>query len=202
MTINLLQLTPDSLRSGEFKIIFPDFYSLQDVIENNAWHNNQSVFDHSLHALQALDNYFEDSSEHRITFPRYEFLRIAVLFHDIGKLKALYQQGSKTMSPSHGPVGGWMIAPILKGLGFRDVDTAYVVSLITDHILVCDLLELSVNLNDPSFIEMLKVHRPETWRDLLLIAYADVLSCNTDDETIKNEIKARVRLIEMSLHEK
>ena len=196
MKIDLSYLTPDSLETGEFKDVFPDFYKLQNVIENNAWHRRQSVFDHSLKALQAFDGYFAKNIERKKNFIHYDLLRIAVLFHDIGKLKALYEEGGKTAAPSHGPIGGWLIGPMLQKAGFSNDEVMYIASLVTDHILVCDLLELSVNLKDESIVEMLKTHRPETWRDLLFVAYADILGCDTDEEVIKVEIHERVRLIE------
>lgn len=199
MAIDLSRLTSDSLRSGEFEDVFPEFYELKNVIENNAWHKRQSVFDHSLNALQALDDYFAKSPEYENDFPHYELLRIAVLFHDIGKLKALYERGGITVAPSHGPIGGWIVAPMLQKVGFSSDEGAYVASLVTDHILVCDLLELSVNLKDESIIEMLKTHRPENWRGLLFVAYADILGCDTDEEIIKVEVKERLRLIEDSV---
>jgi UTP:GlnB (protein PII) uridylyltransferase len=196
MKLDLSKLAPESLRSGEFEDIFPEFYKLKNVIENNAWHKQQSVFDHSLKALQAFDDYFLINPELKSNFAKYDLLRVAVLFHDIGKLKALYEKNGKTTAPSHGPIGGWIVAPILQKAGFSSDEVAYVASLVTDHILVCDLLELSVNLKEKSIIEMLKIHRPEIWRDLLLIAYADISGCDTDEETIIFETRERLLLIE------
>jgi len=42
------------LKDGEFKKELPEFYELKDVVENNAWHNDDIVFTHALMVLKKL----------------------------------------------------------------------------------------------------------------------------------------------------
>lgn len=191
------QLTIERIKNGAFRDVFPELYELRKIVENTGWHLEQNVFDHSVAALQALDEYTVKRLELRDE--NYELLRVAVLVHDIGKLKAFYRDSNgQTSAPSHAQVGHWLVAPILLRLEFAEHETDYIASLVGDHILACDLLELSVKTGEKEYVEILKTERPHTWRELLLVAYADMQGCNANSE-IKKEINARSSLINTAL---
>ncbi|HMI09058.1 MAG TPA: HDIG domain-containing protein [Candidatus Saccharimonadales bacterium] len=197
MNFDLSALSVERIRSGALKDTLPELYDLEQIVENNLWHLEQNVFDHSIAALQALDEY--TSKRFELRDENYALLRAAVLLHDIGKLKAFYVNTSgQTSAPSHAQMGRWLTTPILRRLGFTNDETAYVSNLIGDHILVCDLLELTVKTGRQEYIEILKAQRPHMWRELLLIAYADIQGCKGSAE-VKKEIYARTSLINNNL---
>jgi len=195
--MNIPQLTVERIRSGAFREVLPELYELEKVVENSDWHLEQNVLDHSIASLQALDEYTSKRSELRDE--NYGLLRTAVLLHDIGKLKAFYVDvNGRTNAPSHAQMGHWLATPILRRLEFTNDETAYVANLIDDHILACDLLELTVKTERQEYVEILKTKRPHTWRELLLVAYADVHGCKNTAK-VKKEIDARTNLINATL---
>jgi putative nucleotidyltransferase with HDIG domain len=192
------QLTIERIKNDTFKDTFPELYELRGIVENTGWHLEQNVFDHSVAALQALDEYTAKRLELRDE--NYELLRVAVLVHDIGKLKAFYRDSKgQTSAPSHAQIGYWLVTPILLRLEFAEHEVEYIASLVGDHILACDLLELSVKTGEQEYIEeILKTERPHTWRELLLMAYADIHGCQSTKE-VKDEIVQRTALINSTL---
>ena len=46
--INVLKLTMQNLKNGKYKNGLPELYSLISYVENNASHNHESVFDHTI----------------------------------------------------------------------------------------------------------------------------------------------------------
>lgn len=197
-------LTVDHIRAGGLRSVLPEFYDLEKVVENNNWHADQNVMDHSLLALEAFDTCSLPGGDLEKPYGRYrrrELLRFAVLLHDIGKLKAYYGGDGQTGAPSHGPIGRWLMEPILKRLEFNEDESRYIADLIGDHILACDLIELAVKTDNDEYVVLLKTKRSDMWRDFLFLVYADAMGCKTNSPEVAKEIKARVALIETALQQ-
>jgi hypothetical protein len=192
--IPLSSLTKDAIVRETHKEALAELYALQNVIESQAWHDDQSVFDHSLASMDALDTilmfdfttpqarqnlqaYLETPLE---THSKKELLRLATLLHDIGKNISLQTKASgDTSSPSHGVIGGWVAAPLLKRLALTKKEQNYILHLITTHLLPSDLIELEVNgaLESRESLQLLAMHEPEHTIELVLLAYADWMGC-------------------------
>lgn len=53
-------LDTKKIRQGNFIKQIPEFYNLREVIESNDWHNNDSVFNHTLIVLEKLKALLKD----------------------------------------------------------------------------------------------------------------------------------------------
>jgi len=49
--IKLSELTLERIKNREFEKLIPEFYELEEIIENNDWHNNDSVLNHTISVL-------------------------------------------------------------------------------------------------------------------------------------------------------
>ncbi|HCC84829.1 MAG TPA: hypothetical protein DEP87_04055 [Candidatus Pacebacteria bacterium] len=112
----LAQLTADFLQSQAGQDFLPELTSLQTVVENNLGHDHQSVFDHTVAVMRALEvnlpgeflsatnqlkfqNYFQQKiTQHS----RADLMRLAVLVHDLTKGETLVTQSDGVTScPAH-----------------------------------------------------------------------------------------------------
>lgn len=201
MILDVVKFESKWVKNGSLKDVLPELYDLANVIENNDWHVNQNVFDHSISALEALESYTSDKFELLAgdNF-QYKLVSLAVLLHDIGKLEALHtNKDRRTIAPSHAQVGSVIAIPLLQRLELSESEIRFVTGLVGDHIFACDLLELAVKNSDKKYISLLKEARPQTWKELLFVAYADIQGCNPATDQIKEESQARTVLIESAL---
>jgi len=53
--IKVSAISVGKLRNKQFQNELPEFFELEKFIENNAWHNNDSVFNHTLAVLDELE---------------------------------------------------------------------------------------------------------------------------------------------------
>ena len=209
--LSLSSFTPGAITSNEFVDVLPEYYKLSEIIESQGWHDDQTVFDHSIESAKALEeiarfNYL--SEEDRATLVGYlngrreaqtrlDLLRLATLLHDIGKLISLQHNAEgNTSSPSHGIIGEWVAQPIVDKFDLTDVEKKFVLGLISDHLVPSDLIEMSIN-NDtaPSdVLQLLYANRPESTIELLLLGYADWLGCDVR-ESICAERDKRVAVV-------
>lgn len=210
-SFSLTGLTPDAFSSNELMTIFPEFYELRHVVESQSWHDNQTVFDHSIESARALETimrfeYLTEQDKDLFTqyldsvvdgHSRRELLRAATLFHDAGKLISLQQNSTgETSSPSHGVIGEWMAKPMIDRLDISQRAKQVVQGLVADHLIPSDLIELSLNNNTPvrDNLTLLLTHRPETAVELLLLGYADWLGCAVRDSA-REERSKRIALV-------
>ena len=61
--MKIADITIEKLRNGELADELPEFYELKDVIENNEWHNNDSVFNHTIVVLEKLEELLKKTNE-------------------------------------------------------------------------------------------------------------------------------------------
>jgi UTP:GlnB (protein PII) uridylyltransferase len=210
--IQIDSLLPESVADDSFSTILPEYYQLRHVIESNGWHNDQSVFDHSLACTRALrnitqfdylvdrkreilDSYLAQSVEGHT---RMELLNMATLFHDMGKSISLqHNSQGDTSSPSHGLLGAWVAQPLLEKFEISVKEKTFILALIADHLVPSDLIELSINNRTDSqrIVNLLKQYRFDSAVELLLLAYADWLGCDIRDESVRVERDKRVAVV-------
>lgn len=111
---------------GILKIILPEIYALVDYTPKCNNHN-KNVFSHT---LKVIDN----TKNHLI-------LRLAALFHDVGKLNTLTEKNGHYYFPGHSEEGAILTKEILLRLKFDNATIESVCALIYDH-LVLDISHL------------------------------------------------------------
>lgn len=212
---SISELTTEKIRANTFEQEIPEFYALRTVVESQGWHDNQTVFDHSLESVDSLDEmlrfeYLEPAARDRLiayldttldTCTRRELLVFATLLHDIGKTISLQTNAQgNTGSPSHGLIGCWVAEPLVARFGLSEREQKHVLGLVSDHLVPSDLIEMSINNKTPNegITELLTAHRPESTVELLLLAYADWMGCDVR-EPVEAELAQRVVVVQECL---
>lgn len=94
-----MKYNTEALKAGKYKEELPEVYALEKIVENNPWHENQSVFDHTLlvmeHVKQLIQGKVWTKKEERMKkyfsgevdgYTKEDVLMIAALCHDVGKV--------------------------------------------------------------------------------------------------------------------
>jgi len=137
----------------------PLFLRLKDVVENNAWHDHEDVFTHSVKtkdiALREINSDFITNTEAKEKFLRFineyingfkraDLLILIALLHDIGKILSIKKGESLrsievtddkgiTSPPGHEYWGSTIVHGILKDLSLDDEVAAYITKGIKVH---------------------------------------------------------------------
>lgn len=53
--IKISEFTIERIQNREFEKLIPEFYELKEIVENNPWHNNDSVLNHTISLLKELE---------------------------------------------------------------------------------------------------------------------------------------------------
>ncbi len=159
-TIQIQDVTEEKLRSGKLRRLLPEIYDLKRVVENNVWHKNQTVFDHTVGVFQGmrevLDFRLNETLKARLastqvgTLSRSEALLAAALLHDIAKPVTWKRDVTGiTSCPWHEEIGSTMVPAFADRLCLDLMDVQHIQSLIKGHgfaygtfTLISDLLDL------------------------------------------------------------
>ncbi len=181
--INMLELTASGLKSGKYEKDFPELYSLKNCVENNAWHNNESVFDHTIKVLENMEKILENIKNVRMEkwldekidkMTRKELLLISALLHDIAKGESLVKNSDgTTYSPGHEKIAGNRIKEFSALFGMGRGDAVLVEKIIRRHGEMHSVLGSMINGNNAE-IEVLK--KSYVYFELLLLGHADTLN--------------------------
>ena len=159
-----LFITKNLARDGKDAI--PEIQALRDVVENNPWHKDQSVFEHTKLVVEALKKYTDN-----------ELLLLATLFHDIAKPCTFFRDEKTVMTicVDHEKKGSEMMDTIGPRIGLTEKDLSYVKRIIKHH----DMPHILVNnIVEQKDVERLKndyfTKTGNLAQDLLLHARADM----------------------------
>lgn len=194
--LNINQITPEGLESGQFETQLPQFYALREVIENNPWHISQSVFDHLVKTFKSSDyvlslEYLNNKNSIEVILDqkvgkltKRECLKIAMLFHDIAKNTCLLTNSEgKTVAPHHENIGSIIVEDFYKDFDLEESDKKLIKKLIFFHGLSHDTINLSIEKNDnQTFLDIFKKITEEDWVLLLLLIYADMMGSDVEQE--------------------
>jgi len=158
--------------TGLLSIILPDINNLSDfskVFPES--HHNFDVFIHTLKVVENIDNNLN--------------LRLAALFHDVGKFTTLKKFENNLYGfPNHHIIGSEMVKPILRNLRFENKTINSVSKLIKHH------LVLDVH-NYPSKYEVKKLIIDigiENIFNIFALQRADIKSLNSPSNLFFNKI--------------
>ena len=195
-----LVLTAQDLKSGKLAESLPEFYELKDSVENSkdGWHQQESVFDHTLSVMEAAEKIFADNKNLEVSFEkkiddysRKELLQVATAFHDIGKKEAMVKEGEFTKCTGHEKIGVEKTKAILERFNLSPRETELVLNIIANHSVFHHLLNPD-NQNFQKDLEKLHNGFDESiYPELIVLSYADTI--NSKLKTVNpNEFKYRI----------
>jgi len=180
---NISILNKRNIKSGKLAKLIPEFYGLKEVIENNPWHNNEPVFDHTLSVLDNLGKIIHNSKkEIKRTLnkivdknSRKDLLYTAALFHDIGKKETMIDldNGIKKC-PGHCQKGAEKTEKILKRFNLSPKESKIITDIVRNHGLINDIIAPS-NKNFRKEYRIFKKEFSKIYPELFLLSFADTI---------------------------
>ncbi|MFH0987875.1 MAG: HD domain-containing protein [Parcubacteria group bacterium] len=194
-----LLLNVNKIKSGELINIIPEFYELKEVIENNPWHKNETVFDHTISVLTALNKVLKnlDSiatkhlNEQIDGATKKDLLKIATLLHDIAKGETIVKKKDADTCPGHEAMGAKKAQKILSRLRFTARQVKFICDIIENHSRLHILLASDRDILQRDFLKFKKRFARSIFVELLLLALADTLpsyAVVTNPEDYKHRI--------------
>jgi UTP:GlnB (protein PII) uridylyltransferase len=178
--LSLADFTIENIKTGKLAAQLPEFYALKNIIENNAGHIHDPVFDHCVRTAEKLSEVLltvpsevrrqlqEQIGEHT----RAELLCLAALLHDIGKVEV--PMSSEGAFIGHEKAGAILVRDsILKKTNLSPVAQAHIVSIVEHH----DVLHVLSNDANPqvNLSETIKKY-PLIFPELILLVLADLIA--------------------------
>lgn len=149
--INLTDFTIPKIRKGALDRFIPELYDLRGVIENNPWHDKESVFDHTFAVFGSLQKIVRNSNrkikqaleEVIDRNSRKKLLYIAALIHDIGKGDTITDLGNGARGcPGHEKKGATISKNILKRFNLSQGESKIVIDIVGNHGIIHDTVGL------------------------------------------------------------
>ena len=188
------------LKSGKLSDLLPEFYDLKNYVENSQdrWHQNESVFDHTLLVMDALEKTLAENKNLEPIFnnkvdahTKKELLEIATALHDIGKKEAMVKEGKFTKCPGHEEIGVKKAKIILKRFDLSEKESQLVLDIIANHSVFHYLL-MPDNANFQKDLEDLRDKFIKSiYPELIVLSYADTINSKlrtVGPEEFKNRI--------------
>jgi hypothetical protein len=203
-------ISSKSLREGEYLDLLPEFYTLSEVTENNAWHDRQSVFEHVVKVLESLEilldlKFLEATraewiarylSERIGQASRKDLLVLATVLHDIAKTDTLVRgKDGKTSCPGHALIGAARVSRFAERLRLDSQSARYVERIVRYHGLVSDILDLIIaNNSREKYLRIFQETVGDVAVELILFMYADLLGSDLEEKD-KRAFDERVRVL-------
>lgn len=194
--IDILSITSEKLKKGEYKKSFPEYYSLKSVKENNAWHDNQVVFDHVVAVFAGLEealklNFLKKRSGNIIKKhlkkiigkrSKEELLIISTLLHDIAKKDTVIKDKmGRANTPGHEIIGSVLVKKFSRRFGLNKKDKDYVKRIVHFHGFISDILSLIIARgNYLKYFNLFEQVVGDIGIELALLMYADILGSDLD----------------------
>lgn len=112
--------------------ILPEVAALRGVAQPEEYHPEGDVFEHTLLSLAQADGVWDDP-----------ILKLAILFHDVGKPQALIRSGGEHMA-GHCQIGARIAEEALGRLRFSKKEMERVVFLVAEHMRAARLPEMGL----------------------------------------------------------
>ncbi len=170
-------VTIKNLTNGKLIEAIPEFYELEEIVENNDWHINQSVFKHTLSVLKNLNNLFRKYTfefgkplNAKISkYSRKQLLFIAALLHDIAKKETIKNHKRFTECPHHEAKGAVKARKILMRFDLSQKEKDFVIKIIRKHGLTHKL-----PVSNGKYFAAFKKRNEDIFLELILLAIADM----------------------------
>jgi len=192
-------LNIEKIKQGEFTEQIPEFYELKDVTENSDWHNNDTVFNHTLIVLEKLEKVLKNVKDEFLDYlgqkinghTRRELLLLTVLFHDIAKKETIIKKDAKTFCPNHEEKSAIKANKILSRFDLSEKEKGLIVGLIKYHDTIHLILKMDAARRDREFDKFRKKHSSLFW-EVVLLGLADTLGCQPKGKAV-GEVNFRLK---------
>jgi mannose/fructose/N-acetylgalactosamine-specific phosphotransferase system component IIB len=145
----------------------PEIEAMKNAIENNPWHDHQSVYEHTMLVVENLEKYSNN-----------KLLIVATLLHDVAKPETLGVdlKTGYTTSVNHEKIGSRKIKNIGKRIGLTEKEIQYLEKIIAYHGETHEMVNNIIrNESDDPYAEEFFRTYGDLSRDLFLLALADTI---------------------------
>ncbi|TAK95229.1 HD domain-containing protein [Patescibacteria group bacterium] len=177
--MDLTTLSVENVRSGLLKDQLPELYELQQVVENNPWHDRETTFEHTLTVVSALSEFIGQNeaiqkmlAEKVGNHTRLELLMLAAFFHDVAKKETMVVSGDRSSFSGHDKVGEEKVKPILNRLGLAENEQVRVAEIVGQHDYFHKSFDDAGNILEQSLDRFREMH-PDILLETLLISLVD-----------------------------
>jgi CRISPR/Cas system-associated endonuclease Cas3-HD len=196
--VKISDIDIEKIEKGYFTKKFPELYQLKKVVENNEWHNNESVFNHTLTVLKNLEKILKNAppkiskylNKKVDNYSRKDLLFLAAIFHDLGKKDALIKNNNKTSCPKHESISVKKTKKIFNNFDLSKREEMIINQVIKNHTSMYDILSPS-NKNLSAEYRKFKVNQSNVFLEISLLCMADTTGSYLK-ETNPEEFKFRM----------
>lgn len=213
--IDIRKISVDDLRSRKYAEVFPELYSLERVVENNPWHDHQSVFDHVLEVFKGLEKVlnflkFGESQTDKIKSylseqvgqkTRLENLKIAALLHDIAKPDVVvYGKDGTVWCPGHELIAAARVKNFSDRFGLSSSDESLVERIVRYHGFISEILNLMMaNKSEEKYLRIFHDTVGDVSIELIIMMQADLLGSDLV-KSDRNGSNRRIQLLEWMIN--
>ena len=205
MKRNIASLNKTNLVSGKLRDLVPELYLMQDAIEDNDWHPEESVFDHTLSVMGSLEKTFLvltgplkrrmkqeiDNNSRKI------LLKIAAIFHDIAKPETLTKE-YPTRCVGHEKIGAEKARNILRHFDLSHAELEIIVEIIRNHMTMHYILEPGNPNFQKEFVAFKNRFLNTIYPELILLVFADTINSGLR-KTNPKEFKYRIDFLKKEI---
>jgi len=200
--LKISDITIEKIKNNKLTKELPEFYELENVIENNLWHTNDSTFNHTLVVLKKLEILVSHVNK-KIklylnkkvdNYTRKDLLFLATLFHDIAKKEACVKDGMSTSFLKHEELGHSKAKNILNRFDLSKKEKEIVLRIVKNHGMIHSFLDLETNELGKKFEKYMKDYK-DIFLELILLSLADTLGCQLKSNNPKN-FKFRIKFFQ------
>jgi putative nucleotidyltransferase with HDIG domain len=174
--IKLSEFTIEKIKNREFEKTIPELYELESVIQNNPWHDNDSVLNHTLSVVTELNKLLGNISDEIkkylngkiVNYSRKELLILAGILHDIGKKEVL----EDPVFLGHEKIGAEKLRNILPRFDLTEKEREFAIKIVRNH----DFIHAISRLEDADIKwSEFKKQNPDIFIEIALLTKADIL---------------------------
>jgi hypothetical protein len=176
--IKLLEFTIEKIKNREFEKVIPELYELENVIQNNPWHDNDPVFNHTLSVVTELNNLLETGSDKIKEYlnkkvknnSRRQLLILAAIFHDIAKKEAV----NEALFLGHEEMGAGKFRDIILRFNLSQGEKYFTEKIIRNHGFIHEILFHPEENPNQKWLKF-KEKNPDIFLEIALLSKADML---------------------------